>query len=221
MGCESCESLMKMFKGRSAIELIQSTEIIKKIIIGISYLDNNNPNSILQKIFGNIYSHASLFFLIGKKNNKTGIIVQYGKYKNNNKKSSKILDANANKIGYVYNDGGLIYGEMEYNDYIKEFCTICNINLDYNHNSITLKKFIEEVKNKGVWNLNSYISHRLGITPSHNCQDFVAAGISVLKPKYNPQFINIRDNTNFDDDDVEKGIPDPIIKQLNNYKINI
>jgi ubiquitin C-terminal hydrolase len=74
MSVSSSESLMNLFKGgKSADELLKSTEIIKKMIIGISNLDNKNPNSLAHRVFGNIVSHASKFFNMGQKNSKTGI----------------------------------------------------------------------------------------------------------------------------------------------------
>lgn len=80
---------------------------------------------------------------------------------------------------------------------------------------MTLKKFIEEVKKYGQWDLQSYNFK------DHNCQNFVAAGIQVINPKYNPELIDITDNTNFDDDDNEKGLPPVIIHQLNKNYFNL
>lgn len=71
----SSESLINLFKGgQTADELLKSTEIIKKMIIGISYLDNKNPNSLARRIFGDIFSHASIFFSMGKKTQKLGFL---------------------------------------------------------------------------------------------------------------------------------------------------
>jgi hypothetical protein len=70
---------MNFFKGVKSIdELLKSTEI-KKMIVGISNLDNKNPNSLSYIIFENIVSHASIFSKVGQKNFKTGILIQYGK----------------------------------------------------------------------------------------------------------------------------------------------
>lgn len=208
-----CYSLIAMFKGnKTADQLIQSTEIIKNMIIGISYLDNNNPNGKFRKIFGNIISHASIFFFLGKKNRETGIIVQYGKYAYIKEKKD-ILKKEAETIGYPYGErGGLIFGEMKYNDFIDEFCTICSIKPILGKKQITLKKFIEEVKKNGVWDLNSYNYF------SHNCQDFAAVGISIINPKYHPSLIHIKDNRMFGEDE-EGGVPTVIIKQLNKNRI--
>ena len=214
MSVNSIESLRNLFKrGKSADELLKSTEIIKKKIIGISNLDNKNPNSLPQRVFGNIVSHASIFFNMGKKNSKTGILIQYGKYEYI-KKNKYILDIQAKTVWYVYGEkAGLIFGEIDYNDFIKEFCTICSINPVIDHIQITLKKFIEEVKKLGNWDLASYNFI------SNNCQNFVAAGIKVINPKYNPGLIMITDNSYFNEDDNEKGLPPVIIEQLNKRKI--
>ena len=68
MSTSISSSLLSIFKsGTSADDLLKSTEIIKKMMIGISYLDNKNPKSVMRLIFGDEVSHASLFFLWEKK----------------------------------------------------------------------------------------------------------------------------------------------------------
>lgn len=216
MSVSSSQSLLNLFRGgKSADELLKSKEIIKKMIIGLSYLDDKNPNSIPRKLFGDLVSHASIFFMMGQKNKKTGILVQYGKYEYI-KKNKNILNVEANSIGYPYGEkGGLIFGEVEYNVFINQFCSICDITPTVTHLQITLNKFIEEVKKKGQWDLNSYNFNY------NNCQNFAAAGISVINPKYNPSFIHVRDNTYFKGDDEEQGLPSCIIDQLNKNRIEI
>jgi len=216
MSVSSSESLLNLFKGgKSADELLKSTEIIKKMIIGISNLDNKNPNSLAHRVFGNIVSHASIFFNMGQKNSKSGILIQYGKYEYI-KKNKNILDVQAKTVGYVYGEkAGLIFGEIEYNVFKKEFCTICSIHPVIDHMQITLKKFIEEVQKLGQWDLASY-NFRY-----NNCQNFVAAGIKVINPKYSPDLIVITDDSYFDEDDNEKGLPPVIIEQLNKRKVMI
>lgn len=216
MSCSSSASLLSIFKGgKSADDLLKSTEIIKRIFIGFSYIDNKNPNSIARRIFGDEVSHASLLFMMGKKNCETGILVQYGKYEYiKNKK--EILNNEAKTIGYPYGEkGGLIFGEINYNLYKKEFCSICCIKPLIDHQQMTLNKFIEEVKKKGPWDYNSYS------VLSHNCQHFVAAGISIIKPKYNNNLIEITDNTYFQGkEEEEDGIPKVILNQLKQNQTN-
>ena len=137
------------------------------------------------------------------------ILVQYGKYEYiKNKK--EVLGLNVNAIGYPYGDkGGLIFGEIEFNLYKKEFCSICIIAPKLDHCKMTLKNFIEEIKKEGPWDLNSYN------VKNRNCNDFVAAGIRILKPKYNNDFIVVTDDTYFRGNCKEEDVlPAVIIKEL-------
>ena len=178
MSVSSSSSLLSLFKsGASADDLLKSKEIIKKMMIGISYLDNKNPKSVMRTIFGDEVSHASLFFFMGeKKNSKTGVLVQYGKYEYiKNKKD--ILGQDAKSIGYPYKEkGGLIFGEIEFNIFKKEFCTIAYIKPKITYHQITLAKFLEEVTKNKTWDYNSYS------VLYQNCKDFVAEAVRVINP---------------------------------------
>ena len=217
MSLTSISSLISLFKaGLSADDLLKSKEIIKNMIIGISCLDNENPNSLARIIFGDVVSHASLFLSMGdKKNSKTGVLVQYGKYEYiKNKK--EVIGKNLDSLGYVYKEkGGLIFGEIDYNLFKKDFCSICYIKPKIDK-QITLSKLIEEVTKNKVWDLASYS------VLYHNCQHFVAESIRVLNPKYNPELIEIVDNSQIQGKDDEAAIPPVILEQLkkNYLKIN-
>lgn len=214
MSVSSSSSLLNFFKGgKSADELLKSTEIIKQIFIGLSFLDNKNPKSLTRRIFGDDASHASFLFMMGKKNNKSGILVQYGKYEYI-KDKKEVLGFDVNTIGYPYDKkGGLIFGEIEYNLYKKEFCTICSIKLNLDYQQMTLNKFIEEIKKEGPWDYYSYS------VLNRNCQHFVAAGIKILRPKYNQDLIDINDNTYFQGkENEEDGLPGCILKELKKNK---
>ena len=216
MSISSLDSLLSLFKGDiSADDLLKSKEIIKNMIIGISYLDNNNPNSVMRMIFGDQVSHASLFLSMGDKKNSTkGVLVQYGKYEFiKNKK--EVLGKNVDAIGYVYKEkGGLIFGQIDYNTYKKEFCSIAYIKPKI-QNQITLSKLLQEVTKSKVWDYVSYSAL------SHNCQDFVAEAVRVLNPKYNPEFIEIIDNSKIEGKEDEAAIPKVILEQLKKNTINI
>ena len=141
----SVSSLLNIFKsGTSADDLLKSTKIIKRMIIGISYLDNKNPNSLLRTIFGDEVSHSSIFFSMEEKNTKNGILVQYGKYEYiKNKKD--ILGQDAKSIGYPYKEkGGLIFGEIEFNIFKKEYKSM-SYNLD-----LVIKSLQTELKTRGI-----------------------------------------------------------------------
>ena len=216
MSLTSISSLISLFKaGLSADDLLKSKEIIKNMIIGISCLDNEIPNSLARIIFGDVVSHASLFLSMGdKKNSKTGVLVQYGKYEYiKNKK--EVIGKNLDSLGYVYKEkGGLIFGEIDYNLFKKDFCSICYIKPKIDK-QITLSKLIEEVTKNKVWDLASYS------VLYHNCQHFVAESIRVLNPKYNPELIEIVDNSKIQGKDDEAAIPPVILEQLKKNYINI
>jgi excinuclease UvrABC nuclease subunit len=216
MSLTSISSLISLFKaGLSADDLLKSKEIIKNMIIGISCLDNENPNSLARIIFGDVVSHASLFLSMGdKKNSKTGVLVQYGKYEYiKNKK--EVIGKNLDSLGYVYKEkGGLNFGEIDYNLFKKDFCSICYIKPKIDK-QITLSKLIEEVTKNKVWDLASYS------VLYHNCQHFVAESIRVLNPKYNPELIEIVDNSKIQGKDDEAAIPPVILEQLKKNYINI
>lgn len=210
MSFSSSESLLNFFKGgTSADELLKSQKIIKKIFIGLSHLEQNTGNILARMIFGDEVSHASFFFMMDEKLSEKGILVQYGKYEYiKNKK--EVLGNNVNAIGYPYEEkGGLIFGEIEYKLYKKEFCSICSIKPKLDHRQMTLKNFIEEIKKEGRWDLKSYSFL------TNNCKHFVAAGIRILKPKYNNDLIDVIDVTYFIGKKKEEdGIPNEIIKEL-------
>ena len=129
MSFSSSSSLLNFFKGgTSADELLKSQKIIKKVYIGLSHLEQNTGNKLARAIFGDEVSHASFFFTMGEKLSEKGILVQYGKYEYiKNKK--EVLGLNVNAIGYPYEEkGGLIFGEIEFNLYKKEFCSTRTIN---------------------------------------------------------------------------------------------
>ena len=210
MSFSNSSSLLNFFKGgTSADELLKSQKIIKKVYIGLSHLEQNTGNKLARAIFGDEVSHASFFFMMEEKLSGKGILVQYGKYEYiKNKK--EVLGLNVNAIGYPYEEkGGLIFGEIEFNLYKKEFCSICTIKPKLDHRQMTLKNFIEEIKKEGPWDLKSYsVIYR-------NCKHFVAAGIRILKPKYNNDLIDVTDDTYFRGKAKEEdGIPEVIIKEL-------
>ena len=172
-------------------------------------MEQNTGNKLTRAIFGDEVSHASFFFMMEEKLSGKGILVQYGKYEYiKNKK--EVLGLNVNAIGYPYEEkGGLIFGEIEFNLYKKDFCSICTIKPKLDHRQMTLKNFIEEIKKEGPWDLKSYsVIYR-------NCKHFVAAGIRILKPKYNNDLIDVTDDTYFRGKAKEEdGIPEVIIKEL-------
>jgi len=185
----SSESLINLFKGKkNADELLSDTSIIKGMRIGISYLTDDNQPTFLNGMFGNEFTHTSVYFKLELPQNKqTGVLVQYGKYEYIDKNKYKFNEKGGNTIGFPYGkEGGLLYGEMDKNTFEKSFCSVGCINLILGKNfpKMTLKFFLEEVKKiNGPWNLKSY-------SPlNKSCQDFVVAALKVIKPGFSRELV--------------------------------
>ena len=91
-----------------------------------------------------------------------------------------------NYIHYVYdsvNEGGLRFSKMTESDYRtkvindkKGALILENLTID---NKMNLKELIDKCKNNSSWKANDYN------LASHNCQDFIAKVIEILKVKRN------------------------------------
>ena len=53
--------------------------------------------------------------------------------------------------------GCLIFGEIYFNSYNKEFCTIANIKFKITRQQFTLTKFLDDITKNKTWDYNSYI----------------------------------------------------------------
>jgi nitrous oxidase accessory protein NosD len=71
---------------------------IIKIILNIE-----NTNSLAYIVFANIVSDVLIFFNMSQKNAKTGILIQYEKYKYI-KKNKNILDVEEKAAGYIHGE---------------------------------------------------------------------------------------------------------------------
>lgn len=202
------DSLINLFKGkRSANELLSDTAIIYSMKIGLCYLTEDNKPTFFNQVFGNEFTHSSVYFgLTLPDNKKTGVIVQYGKYAYIEPTTDNSNDIK--NIGFPYGkDGGLMFGEMDSKTYQNEYCSVGDIPLilSKNYPKITLKKFLTEIKKKnGPWDLKSYDAY------SKSCQDFVVSSLKVIKPGYNEGQIYISGNGT---------IPVVIKDELKNYEV--
>lgn len=184
----SSQRLINLFKGNNAKDLLVKGSIIKKMKIGMSYLNEENKSTFIDELLGSEFTHTSIFFRVDLPENKTtGIIIQYGLYEYFNKDE---FGKKINNIEFPYEkEGGLIFGEMDEKTFEENYCTFGNINcvLGKNFPKMTFKTFLEKVKKvNGPWNLKSYDPLK------KNCQDFVVAAIQVLKPGYSEQLVTIK-----------------------------
>jgi hypothetical protein len=202
------ESLINLFKSKENVsELLTERSIIKGMRIGISYLTANNKPSFLNDIFGSEFTHAAIYLKLEKNTGEeSGVLVQYGKYQYIEKdKYGEILK----NIGFLYKEkGGVVYGIMENETFEKIFCSAGEIPLilTKKHPKITLKKFLEEIKNKnGPWDCSHYDIQ------DKNCQHFVVASLKILKPDYCSSQLKLNESM--------KTIPIVIEEELKKHEI--
>ena len=115
-----------------------------------------------------------------------------------------------NYIHYVYdsvNEGGLRFSKMTESDYREKVINdkkgaviLENLTID---NKMTLKELIDRCKNNSSWKANDYN------LASHNCQDFIAKVIEILKVKRTD-----KDETKYSHMTGKLSIPPAILKAL-------
>ena len=115
-----------------------------------------------------------------------------------------------NYIHYVYNsvnEGGLRFSKMTESDYREKVINdkkgaviLENLTID---NKMTLKELIDKCKNNSSWKANDYN------LASHNCQDFIAKVIEILKVKRTD-----KDETKYSHLAGKLSIPPAILKAL-------
>ena len=184
------DCLINLFKNKkNANDLLTDISIIKKMRIGISYLSKDNKPTWLNDIFGSEFTHAAIHFTIEMNGNQSGVLVQYGQYKYIEKDN---YGKTIKNIGFPYKEkGGLVFGEMDDDIFEKNFCSVGEIPLiiTKKHPKITLKKFLDEVKNKnGPWDFEHYDK------VNKSCQDFVVAGLQIIKSFYSDSQVKLKNN---------------------------
>jgi len=208
------ESLLKLFNGKkSSEELLQQLYIIKSIKIGLSYLNKENKSNFWDELFKGEVKHSSIYLSLENENHeKTGVLVQYGKYEFIQKEwIQKNLQPNICNIGFPYGQrGGLMFGEINFSDFRDIFCSagLIHPRIDPKKGvQMTLSNFFKRVKkiDKNPWDLDHYEAG------SHSCQEFVAAALKVIQVDYSS-------DQDKDDNLKEEDIPSAIRSELEKHK---
>ena len=160
---------------------------IQKIIIGIEPIGVKAAHAITNSFIGRfvrldiptylgggsfVYHLSCLLFLSSET-----IILEFGAYYGDE-------DGYRNYIHYVYNaekEGGLRFSRMTESDYRSKVINgkkgafiIDHLTID---KTMTLKELIDKCKSNSSWRANDYY------LSTHNCQDFIAKVIEILKAK--------------------------------------
>ena len=177
-GSESSRFIVKLIEGSNPETALKDSVIIKQVTLGISNIDDSK---ILANLYPKGYVHTALYISDQDPENfeEKGILLEYGKY-----------DAKENKdylIKYEYMSGGMRYGWVEIKEFQKNLASSASINLKIRP-LLLFKDLISKLKENDNWDLNSYSSIH------HNCQDFCAKAINILKASYDSNAITIKDN---------------------------
>ena len=195
----SSKALIKLLiPGSRANKIVEDNLPIKTLYLGLSRIDDFT--SSIPSV-GKEISHAAFLLGTDVKFQNKGIILDYGDYK-------YLKDE---KLAFEYNEeGGLRYGYIEYNNFIKEFGKAAMIKLDLSKSPLVrFNDLIDKIKVKGSWKQNDYSNLY------HNCQHFAVEVIETLKPKFNPIGILPGDNAELiEGKDPEEIIPETILEQL-------
>ena len=196
------------------IEQIDSKNIIT-CVLGISPL--NFLSSNIKKLV-----HTSLLLLdvdaddFDGKKNLPGILIEYGDYSPNMAPEEEKNTKNG-LVKYNYGiKGGVRYYVKDYFEFISsKFCEngYVILMIDAN-NQISFSTFINKCApiNDEKWLKSKYS------VSNHNCQDFSAHAIDILKPNYSSMFIYLGSNTNNSFQNKESIIPPCILNVLHKYK---
>ena len=177
-GSESSRFIIKLIEGSNPDDALKDSYIIKKVTLGISNIEDSK---ILKKVFPTSYVHASLFISDKPPDNfeDEGLLLEFGKYESK--------DNLNNLMKYEYMDGGMRYGFCKLNEFQKELASTASINLEIK-SFMLFRDLIEKLKDNDSWNLQSYRVN------SHNCQHFCAKALQILRAKFNPSCVNIKNN---------------------------
>ena len=189
---------------------------IEKIIIGIEPIGTNIGHAIsyysrpfkLQiptYLGGGTFIHHLSCLLTVEYNlfYKETLILEFGAYYGSE-------PGYKNYIHYIYdpvNEGGLRFSKMTESDYREKVINdkkgaviLENLTID---NKMTLQELIDRCKNNSSWKANDYN------LASHNCQDFIAKVIEILKVKRTD-----KDETKYSHMTGKLSIPPAILKAL-------
>lgn len=203
----SSANLVKKLLPIKARKIKEENNFIKHIKLGISRIPNNLINSSLiltESMRANVV-HVAFFIQEKEGFTNQGIILDYGSYD---------YDKD-DRIFFEYQEeGGLRYGYMEYNTFVKDSGTAALVNLRLDRSApIRFNYLIDNLKKIGEWKKSSYSS----IT--HNCQHFAVEVIKILKPEFDENGVFPGENaTLIEGKKIEDIIPNVILNVLKELK---
>lgn len=195
----SSKNLLKFLVPNSRAKLItEDNQPIKGLYLGISKI-NNISSSI--PVYGKDIVHVAFFLNTQNTFQNIGIILDYGSYE-------YVEDE---RLAFEYKEeGGLRFGYIEYQQFIKDSGKAAIIKLDLSKSPpIRFNDLIDKVKENNSWKQKDYINL------SHNCQNFAVEIIKILNPQFNKMGILPGENAGLIEGmDEEEIIPSVILKQL-------
>ena len=192
----SSRFIIKLIKGSNPEDALKDTVIVKQVTLGISNIEDSK---FLKNLYPEEYVHTALFISDQDVDSfeEKGIVLEYGKYKSK--------DNSNGEMKYEYINGGMRYGWVELKEFQEKLAADVSINLDIQP-LLLFRDLIEKIKLDDKWNFDSYS----GI--NHNCQHFCAKAIKILKAKYHPNCVTIKNNERHKHGKKKDIIP-PIIRE--------
>ena len=186
-----------------ARKIAEQNNFIKRVTLGISTISQDIKESfLLPNMVKTKVVHVAFFIQDKDGFTNTGIILDYGSYEY----------VNSEKLIFEYKEeGGLRYGYIDYQAFMKDSGKAAMVNLDISKSApVRFNYLIDKLKEKGNWRLKDYSSS------SHNSQDFAIEVIKILKPKFNVLGITPGENPKLiEGKTVEEIIPNGILKTFN------
>lgn len=192
--------------------------------IGLSYLSQENyAQKLADKVAGKYYTHSSLWLSDKKyedEDNAYGLILEYGHYDQeydiqfcvDDQNKIKIMKVKKSCVIYQYEEkGGLRYYAKRYQDYRNFFGSVAYVELDVEEkNQIMFIDFLNKLapKNEDKWTKEKYHFY------DHNCQNFTAEALKILKPTFRPKDIKVNDNRKLSGKKRESILPNCILEAL-------
>lgn len=199
MGSESSSRfIVKLIEGSNPDTALKDNVIVKQVTLGISNIEDSK---ILEKLYPKGYVHTALYISDQDPENydEKGILLEFGNYKSE--------DNNKNLMKYEYSNGGMRFGWVELKEFQKNLASSASVNLKIRP-LLLFRDLIAKIKENETWDLSSYSAL------SHNCQDFCAKAISILKASYDPNAVTIKDNIRQKYGKKKDIIPVPIQKAM-------
>lgn len=208
-------------------QLIESMVIVS-CSIGISHLATETlTQKIINYLAGKKYTHTSIW--LSDKNQEEddkalGIVVEYGDYSQEMECKLQIDDqgnevyikVEKDNVKYPYeNRGGIRYYLLNYNEFYEKLGSVAYADLSVEQeNQINFKDFMNKCAPLGneQWNKEKY-NYK-----NHNCQHFSAYLLNILRPKYNPKCITIKDKSKKEGKRREDVFPEPVLEVLKTLK---